>query len=79
MFSGQAMTIQHPNFIQSYFHGTKADLKAGDLVVPGNNANYGFKVVAEVKAWQGHPAEEIAAAREEVALALRNGAPIIED
>jgi len=137
------MTAQHPNFVRSYFHGTKADLRAGDRVVPGNNANYGartakfvyassnlnvaiwaaelavgdgapriyvveplgaveddpnltdkkfpgnptnsfraregFVVVAEVKDWQGHPPEEIQAAREKVDLALKNGAPIIED
>jgi hypothetical protein len=137
------MPEQHPNFIQSYFHGTKASLRVGDLVVPGNNANYGerkakfvyvssnlnvaiwaaelalgdgpgriyvvepvgtiendpnltdkkftgnptnsfrtlegFKVVAEVKDWQGHPPEEVKAAREKVELALKNGAPIIED
>ncbi len=35
------MTDRHPNFIQSYFHGTKATLSVGDLVVPGKNANYG--------------------------------------
>ena len=35
------MTVQHPNFIQSYFHGTKVSLSVGDLVVPGNSANYG--------------------------------------
>ena len=35
------MTFQQPNFIQSYFHGTKVNLSIGDLVVPGNNANYG--------------------------------------
>ena len=121
------MAFQHPNFIQSYFHGTKVDLRVGDLVVPGNNANYGerkarfvyassnlnvaiwaaelavgdgpgriyvveplgpiendpnltdkkfpgnptnsfrvregFKVVAEVKDWQGHPPEEKSSAR----------------
>jgi hypothetical protein len=137
------MTEPHPNFIQSYFHGTKGQLNNGDLVVPGNNANYGerkakfvyassnlnvaiwaaelavgdgapriyvvepmgpiendpnltdkkfpgnptnsfrspngFKVVAEVRDWQGHPADEIKAAREKVDLALKNGAPIIED
>ena len=137
------MTAQHPNFIQSYFHGTKSKLGIGDLVVPGNDANYGvrkakfvyassnlnvaiwgaelavgdgpariyvveplgpiendpnltdkkfsgnptnsfrsqsgFKVVAEVKDWQGHSADEIKAARERVDLALKNGAPIIED
>src|SRR4051812_38160545 len=133
---------RHPNFIQSYFHGTKANLNVGDVIAPGNNANYGerkakfvyassnlnvaiwgaelaigdgpariyvvepvdtiendpnltdkkfpgnptnsfralagFKVVGEVKNWQGHPAEEIKTAREKVDLALKNGAPIIE-
>jgi hypothetical protein len=137
------MTDLHPNFIQSYFHGTKSNLSIGDLIVPGNDANYGerkakfvyatsnlnvaiwgaelavgdappriyvvepdgpiendpnltdkkfpgnrtnsfrsqkgFKVVAEVKDWQGHPADEIKAAREKVDMALKNGAPIIED
>lgn len=137
------MTAQHPNFIQSYFHGTKANLSIGDLLVPGKNANYGdrtakfvyvssnlnvaiwgaelaigegpgriyvvealgtvendpnltdkkfagnptnsfrsregFKVVAEVTNWQQHSPEEIKAAREKVDLALKNGAPIIED
>jgi len=28
-------------FAQTYFHGTKADLKIGDLVQPGFNSNYG--------------------------------------
>ena len=137
------MTDKHPNFIQSYFHGTKANLSVGALIVPGNDANYGerkakfvytssnlnvaiwgaelavgdglgrlyvveamgtienvpnltdkkfpgnptnsfrvregFKVVAEVKVWQGHPPEEIKAAREKIDLDLKNGAPIIED
>lgn len=137
------MTDSHPNFVQSYFHGTKRNLKVGDLIVPGHDANYGerrskfvyassnlnvaiwaaelamgeglsrifvvesvgaiendpnltdkkfpgnptnsfrakegFKVVAEVKDWLGHPIEEIKAAREKVDLALKNGAPIIED
>lgn len=134
---------QQPNFVQSYFHGTKCNLGIGDLIIPGNDANYGprkakfvyassnlnvaiwaaelavgdgpgriyvveplgpmendpnltdkkfagnptnsyrvktgFKVVAEVKDWQGHPPDEIRAAREKVNLALKNGAPIIED
>jgi len=137
------VTFQHPNFIHSYFHGTKVNLSIGDLVVPGNNANYGerrakfvyassnlnvaiwgaelavgdgpgriyvveplgpiendpnltdkkfpgnptnsfraregFKVVAEVKNWQGHAPEEIRAARDKVDLALKSGTPVIED
>ena len=28
-------------FAQTYFHGTKADLKVGDLIVVGNNSNFG--------------------------------------
>jgi hypothetical protein len=28
-------------FAQTYFHGTKADLKMGDLIAPGFNSNYG--------------------------------------
>ena len=40
----------HPNFIQSYFHGTKADLRVGDLLVPGKNANYGERTAKFVYA-----------------------------
>lgn len=28
-------------FAQTYYHGTKADLKVGDLIVPGNYSNFG--------------------------------------
>ncbi len=28
-------------FAQTFFHGTKADLKTGDLIEPGRNSNYG--------------------------------------
>lgn len=28
-------------FAQTYFHGTKADLKIGNLIEPGINSNYG--------------------------------------
>jgi hypothetical protein len=28
-------------FAQTYFHGTKADLKVSDLIEVGNNSNYG--------------------------------------
>ena len=30
-------------FAQTYFHGTKADLKVGDLITVGYNSNYGQK------------------------------------
>ncbi len=33
--------MNHPHFVQSYFHGTKANLKVGDRIVSGNDANYG--------------------------------------
>ena len=28
-------------FAQTYFHGTKADLKVGDFIKVGNNSNFG--------------------------------------
>lgn len=28
-------------FVQTYFHGTKAVLNPGDLIIPGNVSNYG--------------------------------------
>lgn len=28
-------------FAQTYFHGTKADLKPGDIIAPGYQSNYG--------------------------------------
>jgi rifampin ADP-ribosylating transferase len=31
----------HTPFAQAYFHGTKADLKLGDLIQIGNNSNFG--------------------------------------
>jgi len=36
--------VQRPtSFAQTYFHGTKADLKIGDLIEVGFNSNYGQK------------------------------------
>ena len=34
-------------FSQTYFHGTKADLKLGDLIKAGVNSNYGQKKIAK--------------------------------
>lgn len=31
----------HTPFAQTYFHGTKADLKLGDYIQVGNNSNFG--------------------------------------
>ena len=32
---------------RSFFHGTKANLKQGDLIRPGYNSNYGKKAIAK--------------------------------
>ena len=34
-------------FAQTYFHGTKADLRVGDLITPGFTSNYGQRVNAK--------------------------------
>ncbi len=40
--NGQKSTRQGSTpFAQTYFHGTKADLKIGELVEAGFNSNYG--------------------------------------
>jgi rifampin ADP-ribosylating transferase len=31
----------HSPFARSFFHGTKATLKPGDIIKPGHNSNYG--------------------------------------
>lgn len=36
----ESKSIQSP-FVQTYFHGTKATLKMGDLIEIGRNSNYG--------------------------------------
>lgn len=42
MENNQKTPPQGPTpFAQTYFHGTKADLKTGDLIEPGFNSNYG--------------------------------------
>lgn len=39
-------SIQKP-FVQTFFHGTKADLQLGELIEPGINSNYGQKKKAK--------------------------------
>ena len=34
-------------FAQTYFHGTKADLKVGDLIIAGNSSNFGQRKSAK--------------------------------
>ncbi len=38
--SNSNKTIHSP-FVQTYFHGTKVDMKVGDLIETGINSNYG--------------------------------------
>lgn len=40
------MTSRATTFAQSFFHGSKADLKAGDLIGPGYASNYGKRANA---------------------------------
>lgn len=40
------MTGAATTFLQSFFHGTKARLKRGDLILPGHASNYGTKRAA---------------------------------
>lgn len=40
------MPSTNHTFRQSFFHGTKADLKLGDLIAPGYNSNYGAQARA---------------------------------
>ena len=37
----------HTPFSQTFFHGTKADLKIGDFIETGLNSNYGQKKIAK--------------------------------
>ena len=37
----------HSPFSQTYFHGTKADLKIGDFIEIGNSSNYGQNQIAK--------------------------------
>jgi hypothetical protein len=134
----------HTPFQQTYFHGTKADLKPGDLIEVGYNSNYGqrknakyiflsatldaaiwgaelaygegperiylveptgpieddpdltdkrfpgnpsmsyrsthpFKVVGEVKVWQGHTQEEVRSMKEGIAKLIEQGIHSLND
>lgn len=39
--------IAQSPFVQTYFHGTKADLKIGELISVGFNSNYGQRKEAQ--------------------------------
>ena len=41
-------------FAQTYFHGTRADLKVGDLIEVGFNSNYGQKKTQNTFSWLLH-------------------------
>lgn len=84
------MPAQTP-FSQTYFHGTKADLKIGDLIETGINSNYGRNNKAkyiyltatldagEVTKWQGHSPEQVKAMKEGLAKLAEQGIEAIED
>jgi rifampin ADP-ribosylating transferase len=40
-------TTAHTPFKQTYFHGTKAELKLGDIIQPGYSSNYGLQKQAK--------------------------------
>jgi len=39
----KSMEFSHDQSSQTFYHGTKANLKQGDLIEPGFNSNYGKK------------------------------------
>jgi rifampin ADP-ribosylating transferase len=41
-----SMTARAKTFAQSFFHGTKAELKTGDIIAPGYASNYGRRNTA---------------------------------
>lgn len=41
MKNGNSKNLAPTAFAQTYFHGTKADLKIGELIEVGYNGNYG--------------------------------------
>lgn len=43
----QSDQLMHTPFAQTYFHGTKADLKLGDLIEIGVKSNYGQNNIAK--------------------------------
>lgn len=40
--------LSHNPFLQTFFHGTKADLKMGDLISPGYQCNYADRKLSHV-------------------------------
>lgn len=143
--STEQQSVARPTpFAQTYFHGTKADLKIGELIEPGFNSNYGdrnnakyifltatldaaiwgaelaagagseriylveptgaieddpdltdkkfpgnptksyrstqpFKVVGELKAWQGHQTEQVQAMKAALAALKEKGIKSLND
>ena len=41
------MENKHIDLSQTFYHGTKADIKTGDFIEPGYNSNYGKKKKAK--------------------------------
>lgn len=47
MTDTKSNNLSATQFAQAYFHGTKADLKPGDLIEPGYNSNFGAQKKAK--------------------------------
>ena len=56
---------------ERFFHGTKVDLKTGDLIEP-------LRVIGEVVKWRGHDHEELKAMKDSVERAKQQGVEPID-
>jgi hypothetical protein len=67
-----------------FFHGTKADLKPGDLLRPGNptrsyRTQHPLRVIEEVLDWEGHSPETLQVMRDHLGELKRLGIEAIND
>lgn len=65
-------------FSQTFFHGTKADLKIGNPTM-SYRSEHPFRVVGEIAIWQGHSPEQVKAMKDGLARLKEQGIEAIED
>lgn len=78
--------------LQRYCHGTRADLKTGDVIEPGYASNYGkrkkatyvyltgtLRVAGGVTDWQGHSPEALKAMKDNIERLRLLGVDAIDD